>query len=226
MDQLKKLWTTFRNLKTWIQVVTVLLVLSLVGAISGGSSSTNNSTSSGSSGGSAVVTNEPTPEASTPAVSDAEYKSALAKMTVKSDSVKGLKFYSPVGAPKYLNANGFYIYIGQSTGSDPYLRFRIQYYGDDWLFIKSFFFNVDGETFEISPSYGDMERDNDSSVWEWYDVTPTSENIQMLQKIMNSKKTVMRMEGTQYYKDKTITEAQKTAIKNTFTVFQGMGGTL
>jgi hypothetical protein len=71
-----------------------------------------------------------------------------------------------------------------------------------------------------------MERDNDSEVWEWYDVSPTSENIEMLQKIMNSKKTVMRMEGTQYYKDKTITEAQKSAIRDTFVVFQGMGGSL
>jgi hypothetical protein len=224
MEKLKKLWNSFKQLKTWQQVVIVILLLSLIGAIGGSGSSSSTTTNSASSDDAEVVADQTPP--SKPAVSPAELKAALGKMTVKEDTVKGTKFYSPIGAPKYANANGFYIYIGQTGDSEPYLRFRIQYYGDDWLFIESFFFNVDGETFEISTSLSEMERDNDSSVWEWYDVAPTSENVAMLQKIMNSKKTVMRMEGSQYYKDKTINDAQKSAIKNTFIVYQGLGGTL
>ena len=36
----------------------------------------------------------------------------------------------------------------------------------------------------------------------------------------------MRLEGRQYYKDVTITQTQKTALKNVLTVYQGLGGTL
>jgi len=226
MEHIKQLWNSFLNLKTWKKIVIALFVFSLIGALSSSGTSSSNSSNSNSTSESEVLTDQSTPEPTKQAVSDADYKAALAKMKVKSDAVKNIKFYSPISSPTYLNANGFYVYIGQSGGSEPYLRLRIQYYGEDWLFIDSFFFNVDGETYEISTSYGEMERDNDTEVWEWYDVSPTSENIEMLQKIMNSKKTVMRMEGTQYYKDKTITEAQKSAIRDTFVVFQGMGGSL
>jgi hypothetical protein len=103
---------------------------------------------------------------------------------------------------------------------------KIQYFGSDWLFIESYFFNIDGETYEISPDYGDIEKDNDSDVWEWYNEPATAGNIEMIQKIIKSKKTVVRLEGTQYYKDVTITQAQKTALKNVLTVYQGLGGTL
>ena len=47
----------------------------------------------------------------------------------------------------------------------------------------------------------------------------------MIKKIIASKKTVMRLEGRQYYKDVTITANQKTALKNILTVYQGLGGT-
>jgi hypothetical protein len=226
MEHNKQVWNSSLNLKTWKKIIIAIFMFSLIGVLSSCGTPTSNSSNSNSTSESEDLTEQSTPEPTKAAVSDADYKAALAKMTVKSDTVKDIKFYSPISSPKYSNANGFYVYIGQSGGSEPYLRFRIQYYGEDWLFIDSFFFNVDGETYEISTSYGEMERDNDSGVWEWYDVSPTSENIEMLQKIMNSKKTVMRMEGTQYYKDKTITEAQKSAIRDTFVVFQGMGGSL
>ena len=217
---------TFRHLKTWIQIVIVLILLSLLGAIGGsGSSSTDSSSTTASSSPSPEATPEESVTA-TPAVSDAEFKSALSRMRIKNDSVKNLKFYHDKTSTQYRNRNAFELYVGQESGSDPYLRFNIQYFGEDWLFIQSYFFNTDGETYEITPSYGEVETDNDSQVWEWYDVNPSSENIEMIQKIIKSKKTVMRLEGRKYYKDVTITQAQKTALKNVLTVYQGLGGTL
>jgi hypothetical protein len=226
MEQNKQVWNSSLNLKTWKKIIIALFMFSLIGALSSCGAPSSNSSNSNSTSESEDLTEQSTPEPTKAAVSDADYKAALAKMIVKSDTVEDYKAYRPISSPRYLNANGFFVYIVQPSGSEPYLRFRIQYHGEDWLFINSFFFNVDGEKYKISTSYGEIERDNNSEVWEWYDVAPNSENIEMLQKIMNSKKTVMRMEGTQYYKDKTITEAQKSAIRDTFVVFQGMGGSL
>lgn len=231
MDFIKKTWLTFRQLKTWLQIVIVLVVISIFGALGGSgnsstdassTSSTNNqSTSSSSSNSSSNET-----AAATPAVSEAEFKAALSKMRIVKDDVKNLKFYHDKTSPKYVNANGFALYAGQESNSEPYLYLEIQYFGSDWLFIKSYFFNIDGETYEITPNYGDIETDNDTDVWEWYNQPATPENIEMIQKIIKSKKTVMRLEGSQYYKDVTISETQKTALKNVLIVYQGLGGRL
>jgi len=43
---------------------------------------------------------------------------------------------------------------------------------------------------------------------------------------MNSTKTIMRLEGSEYYEDVTISRAQKAAIRNVLTVYQGLGGNL
>jgi len=231
MNFIKKVWVTFRQLKTWLQIVIVLVIISLFGAIGGsGSSSTDSGpTTSSSSGPSNTPSPVPTPEESqtaTPVVSDAEFKSALSKMRIVKDDVKNRNFYYDKSSPKYVNANGFHLYAGQVSGSDPYLFLTIQYFGSDWLFIKSYFFNIDGKTYEITPDYGVIETDNDTDVWEWYNEPATAENIEMIQKIIESKKTVLRQEGSKYYKDVTITQTQKSALKNVLTVYQGLGGTL
>jgi hypothetical protein len=227
MNFIKKAWLTFRQLKTWLQIVIALTVLSLIGAIGGGGSSSSDTSATDPS--KTTVSSEPTPKESakeTPAVSDAEYKSALSKMRIVKDDVKNLKFYYDKSSPRYVNANGFYLYAGKESSSDPYLYLEIQYFGSDWLFINSYFFNIDGETYEITPNYGDIETDNDSDVWEWYNQPATPENFEMIQKIIKSKKAVVRLEGSKYYKDVTITQAQKTALQNVLTVYQGLGGTL
>ena len=231
MNFFKKTWLTFRQLKTWLQIVIVLLILSLLGAIggSGSSSPTASSTTSSSGEPTKPSSQGDSPEESetvAPAVSDADFKSALSKMRVVKDDVKNRNFYYDKSSPKYVNANGFHLYAGQVTGSDPYLFMTIQYFGSDWLFIKSYFFNIDGETYEITPDYGVIETDNDTDVWEWYNEPATVENIEMIQKIIDSKKTVLRLEGSKYYKDVTITQTQKSALRNVLTVYQGLGGSL
>lgn len=231
MNFIKKAWLTFRQLKTWLQIVIALVAISLFGAIGGsGTSSTNSEPiSSSSSKPTNTASTEATPAVSasaTPAVSTAEFRSALSKMRISKDDVKNLKFYYDQSSPRYVNASGFYLYAGQKSKNDPYLFLEIQYFGSDWLFIQSYFFNIDGETYEITPNYGDIETDNDSDVWEWYNQPATADNIEMIQKIIKSKKTVVRLEGRQYYKDVTVTQAQKKALQNVLTVYQGLGGPL
>jgi hypothetical protein len=207
-----------------------LLIVSILTGCSGGAdsaSSTNNDTISVETSPTQVEESlepTPTPTETKPAVSDAEFKAALAKMKVIKDDVKGYKWYEDKSSYNYYWRNEFYIYT--SGGSNPTLFLNIRYYDEDWLFIKSYFFNVDGETFSFTPSYGEIQTDSDSTVTEWYNEVATPENIELVQKIANSKKTVMRLEGTKYYKDVTITKAQKTAIKNVLTVYQGLGGQL
>lgn len=153
-----------------------------------------------------------------------EYKAALAQMRISKDEVKATTWYEDKSSPKYVNANGFYLSIGTGKGYTPTLRLKIQYYGDDWLFIDSYFFNVDGKTKSIDPGYGDIETDNDSKVWEWFDTEPNKGEVELIKSIIKSKKAVMRLEGTKYYKDVTISATQKKALQRVLTVYAGLGG--
>jgi hypothetical protein len=176
-----------------------------------------------------VVASEekPTPSVPTttvPLVSKKKLKAALAMTNIKTDDVEGKTWYRAKTSPTYVNRNGFFLYLGKESGSDPYLRFRIQYFGKEWLFINSFIINVDGVRYDIQPGSGDLERDNDASVWEWYDVSPSLSDVEMLLAISKSKKTVVRMVGDQYRKDVVISATQKRALSTMFTVYMGLGG--
>ncbi len=203
------------------EILSVGISFLLVGTLLAGCSSSSSSDSSASDQSESV---EATPTPTVPAVSEAEYQEALAKMKVIEDEVKGYKWYQDKSSYNYYWRDEFYIYT--SAGPDPKLFLNIRYFDEDWLFIDSFFFNVDGETFSFTPSYGEIQRDSDSNVTEWYNQVATPENIELVQKIMNSTKTVMRLEGSEYYEDVTISSAQKAAIRNVLTVYQGLGGTL
>jgi hypothetical protein len=227
------MWTKFRQLKWWAQVLVALMLVSVFGAVTGtGSSETSTSTSTTTSSeeSSAEETPEATPtpsvdpeaEKAAKAKAAQELKNALADLRVKTDSVTNKKWYYARTTTQYVDSNSIHLYMGQEQGSDPYLRFRIQYAGDDWLFINKFTLNVDGEVFVIEPDYGDMERDNDSDVWEWYDINPSDENVSMLKAIMNSKKAVIRCEGDQYYRDRTITATEKKALKAVLTGYNAL----
>lgn len=231
MNIIKKVWLLFRQLKTWLQIVIVLIIISLIGAIGGsGSSSTNSGTSSTSTTKLSISeSEEPSPEASaspTPVVTTAEFKSAMSNMRIKTDAVKNTKYYRDKTSPKYVNQNGFGVYAGGSEGSTPGLFWEIQYEGSDWLFIKSYFFNVDGFTYEFTPDYGVIKTDNDTNVWEWYNEAITSEQVDLIQRIIESKSAVMRLNGSKYYKDVKISATQKAALRHVLTVFQGLGGDL
>ena len=153
-----------------------------------------------------------------------EFKTALGQMKIQKDTFKGITWYQDKSSPKYRNSNGFYLYCGTKKGANTTLRFVIQYYGEDWLFIEKYLFNVDGDTYEIDPSYGDVEKDNDSKVWEWLDITPDNSEVELLRKIIKSKKAVMRIEGSKYVKDVTISTMQKKALGRVLTVYSGLGG--
>ncbi len=153
-----------------------------------------------------------------------KYKAALSQMRVVKDTFKGITWYHDKSTPKYRNANAFELYFGTQKGANTTLRLVIQYYGKDWLFIEKYLFNVDGYTYEIDPSYGDVETDSDSKVWEWFDTKPNTGEVALIKRIIKSKKAIMRLEGSQYYKDVTITSTQKKALGRVLTVYAGLGG--
>jgi hypothetical protein len=151
-----------------------------------------------------------------------EFKSALAQMRTEKDKFTGITWYRDKSSPRYINTNGFFLYLGTKKGYTPSLRLKIQYYGSDWLFIEKYLFKVDGKTYEIKPRYGDVKKDNDSKVWEWFDTSPNKGEIELLKSIVKSKKAIMRIEGSKYYKDVTISSTQKNALGRVLILYEAL----
>jgi len=153
-----------------------------------------------------------------------QIKELKKKFKIKKDEFdeNNLVWYEPKTAPNFRNANGFYCYFGTKNGTPNVLRIVHQYSSDDWLFIHSYKFSIDGKAYSYTPS--DMKTDNDNGIWEWSDEVVDSEIKEILNALINCKTAKIRLEGRQYYDTKTITTSQIKSIKETVELYQLMGG--
>lgn len=163
-------------------------------------------------------------EAKRKAQQEAERKAAIAALRKTTDKVEGITWYHDPTSPQTNRSKAFYLYIGEKSGSLPWLRLRVQYYADDWLFVQNYVVSVEGMKLEGSGRAADWERDNDSDIWEWLDVTPTSADLAMIVTVVESKDATLRYNGRQYYKDVKITAQQKAAFKRVLLAYEAMGG--
>jgi hypothetical protein len=147
---------------------------------------------------------------------------ALKSMVKRTDKIDGIDWYRDRSSPAYNNRNGFFIYIGKRSNSSPWLRLRAQYHAEDWLFIRGFVVVADDQRFERGPVV--FERDNDSKIWEWYDADVDATDLNLLNAVANSKQATIRFNGQQYRSDRTISAAEKTAIRNVLNAYRSLGG--
>lgn len=149
---------------------------------------------------------------------------AVKNLRSSTDEMKGITWRYDKSTPKYNDVNSFHVYMGQEGNNTPWLRFRVQYKSDDWLFIEKYLIKTDNNSYTI---YADreVERDNGyGGIWEWYDTKMTSEIYNILKDIISSKNTRLRSEGKQYYKDRQISAKEKQGLKNVLDAYEALGG--
>lgn len=152
-----------------------------------------------------------------------EVNAKLEKLKMKADEVTGITWYRDKSSTEYVNENSFQLYFGKQEDTVPSLRLRIQYAGNNWLFINKYTIKTDDETFSIYTSFKEINRDNDvRGIWEWLDipVSPATEDYRMIEAMIASEKTIIRSEGDQYYDDRTLTKKEKTALKNVLEAYK------
>ena len=150
----------------------------------------------------------------------------------KKDEFSDIAWVKPKSAPKYRNRNAIYAYFGMENNTPTVLRFVFQYHADDWLFIQSLIFNIDGENITLYPN---METDcgNGGKIWEWCDerVYPglsasTDVNDYFIRKLGSAKSVKVKMNGRQYYNTRTLTSEQIKSIRDTYNYFWALGGSI
>ena len=103
------------------------------------------------------------------------------------------------------------IWITSESGQFPY-----ELQGNDTVII-------DGETYQYSPRYFDIIRDNQyRAVWETLDIGAGTTEIEMLNKIAESKETIIRFQGDSRVYDLTVSASDKTAIKQVLDAYEAL----
>lgn len=146
----------------------------------------------------------------------AEIDAALAKLTKKADDVENSSYYMPSCYPEYANSRSFALpYIGEKDGNYG-LLWKFNYTGSDWVFFTEVVINIDGEKAATIPfNYFDVNQQVfTGGVYEAVDVNPASEYVDLLQKIANSEKTIIRFEGKDSKYDMTVSDTDKQGIQD------------
>jgi hypothetical protein len=158
---------------------------------------------------------------------------ALSNMNKESDDMRGMVFYNHKDEPSALNSyNGLDIvsalkrlelYIATQQTGNVSLRLKNTYVAEDWLFIESYRIKADDAIYDITTDYGHIERDNSAGkIIEWLDEKVSSEREIMLRVIASSKNAVIRYNGKQYYKDRTIYDSEKKRIRDVLTAYEAL----
>lgn len=137
---------------------------------------------------------------------------SLNKLKKETDDVSGITWYRQSYFTHYNNKNLTSIYMGQKDDSI-WLRLRMSFEGDNWIFFEHAYLSYEGNTIEIAfDEYDEKESDNNGgSVWEWIDVQVTNDILKFLRNCMNSPEAKMRLSG-KYTKTRTLTENERKGI--------------
>lgn len=133
-------------------------------------------------------------------------------------------WHEPKSAPKYTNRNGIYCYFQSEDGMPSNLRFRLQYYADDWLFFKKVQFSIDGKDFDYIPLNTETDSGDGGYIWEWFDESVGDTDKELINALANAKSAKMKLIGRQYYDIKTISQDQINSFKRTLELYKAMGG--
>lgn len=141
----------------------------------------------------------------------------------KKDEFENRTWVEPQNRPKYTNVNKIFCYFQLNDEKASNFRLCIQYTADDWLFIKKITFNIDGGR-NIIYIPQKMERDNNSTIWEWCDDQIDNKYEFLISAIANAKKVKVKFDGQQYYDIRTLSSAEIKYIKKTYNFYLALGG--
>lgn len=144
---------------------------------------------------------------------------AVNKLKKKRDDVQGITWYYNPYFTHYSDRNLVSLYMGESKYS-VWLRLKMSYSGDDWIFFDHAYLSYDGNTREITfDKYKDKESDNSTYVWEWIDVSVSDSDLSFLKKMVKGKSVKMQLTG-KYTKTRTVSANEIKAINEMIMAYE------
>lgn len=148
---------------------------------------------------------------------DAEKSARLAvvgRLKKRVDSFSGYTYYSSPAEPAYANTRSYLLPYLAVKGQRVSLRVELHYTADRWLFVHEASLNIDGRIVKFDVPASAWKRDNRADIWEWVDIVADAGMRRLLHDVADSKKTIIRFNGQQYYDDIVVSERDKAAIRD------------
>lgn len=162
-----------------------------------------------------------------PALTEDETETAsslMGRLAASRDDIEGITWYrSPAGADYKTSV---YLSIGKEDGKKPWLRWHIQYYGDDWLFIRDYRIKIeqqDAITLRPTAKIDHAISKSGGSVWERF-VEDAEKHAHLLNQILASKSVKLRMSGTKGVNDIELSPDHLQQMRDVLLVYRHMGG--
>jgi hypothetical protein len=126
----------------------------------------------------------------------AERMKAVEILNKNYDDVNGITWYYSKVTNHRVWSNMASLYIGKDN-STVWLRLKMSYYGEDWIFFDDAYLSYEGNTYTITfDKYHDKKTENSGGmVWEWIDVSVDSDMLAYLNKFVKGNSPKMRLSG-------------------------------
>lgn len=145
----------------------------------------------------------------------------LLKFDISEDAVEN-RFVIRSNANRTLMQNQAMLYVVVDSKKQ-WLRMKIEYTGDHWLFVSSYKIAADNYRWQSEKMH--FERDHSDRVWEWIDKAPSIQDLKNLEALSKAKSPVIRFQGRQYISDFQLEPIQQEAIADITELFDLMSRT-
>ena len=143
----------------------------------------------------------------------AERLKAVNKLKKNHDDISGTTWYKNPYFTHYNESNRTSIYIGKN-GSSVWLRLKMSYEGDGWIFFEKAYLSYDGNTLDIPfNKYDDKKSDHYTNCWEWIDILVTPKKLNFLKEMVDGKNPKMRLSG-KYTQTRNLSSNEIKGIKD------------
>lgn len=156
-------------------------------------------------------------------IEDAE--KLLASFKKSEDKVEHRTFYYPSALNWYdsdtwaADKRSFILPFLVKRGDEMYLYYTVNYTGSDWVFFNQITVAVGDERYKKTYDYNDVTRKVGwGRVWEYANKNGKND-MEMLRAIADSSEAIIRFEGDDYYKDLTVTDTDKKALRQAIEVY-------
>jgi len=140
-------------------------------------------------------------------------------MRSRIDQVEGVRWIYDRNTPERLDSRGFYLYLGV-RGEFVWPRLVMGFQKERWVFFNRVIFNIDGIREEISFSYFEISRDSGGRRFMEYADIPAGPQEDLIKRIWNSERTIIRFAGDQFHYDFEISQRQKDALSRVWRLYE------
>jgi len=146
--------------------------------------------------------------------------------SVNYDESQKITWYVPYDA--IVQSNRIYLYFGvyDDPNKSPLLRFKINYYAEDWLLIKNCLFNVDDQIFNYKFDKQYREVYTPDIVFESSDLMVDYNSMAIINAVINGHNVKMRYEGDKGTEDLIIPANWRLEMSNVLSLYKKKGGAL